>query len=142
MIRKMTIDDIVKIVEIEEDVFKTSLGEEFLYNELMLNPAANYFVYEKDNKILGYIGFRINLYFAEMINFAVEKKSQKLGIGTSILKFAIDYLKKQEVKEIGLEVRATNGIAKGLYKKFNFKEIKKIIDYYDDEDGIKMICKL
>jgi len=135
MIRKATIEDIQSIVKLEESVFPVSLGETFLYDELMLNPFAHYFVYEKDMEVIGYIGFRAPDETSEMMNFAVSPKAQGMKIGSNLLAYSINYLKQIGVKKIMLEVRKSNTKAQHLYEKFGFIQSYIRKNYYETEDA-------
>ncbi len=135
MIRKATIEDILSIVKLEESVFNVSLGETFLYDELMLNPFAHYFVYEIDSEVLGYIGFRATDETSEMMNFAVSPKAQGMKIGSNLLAYSLAYLKQIGVKKIMLEVRKSNTRAQHIYEKFGFIQSYIRKNYYETEDA-------
>ena len=52
MIRKASINDALEIAKVDGIIFEDSLGLEFIESDFRFNPFANYFVYEKDNKIV------------------------------------------------------------------------------------------
>ena len=52
MLRPYELKDIARIVEIENNTLKHSLGVDFYTNDLN-NPLAKYYVYEIDNEIVG-----------------------------------------------------------------------------------------
>ena len=57
MIRKMVVDDIDIIVDLEQKLFSHPWRKmDFLY-ELNENPFAIYWVYIEENNIVAYIGF-------------------------------------------------------------------------------------
>jgi [ribosomal protein S18]-alanine N-acetyltransferase len=135
MIRKTKINDIYELVNLEKMVFEQSLGESFLYDELMLNPFAHYFVLETDNQIIGYIGFRAIDDQAEMMNFAINPNKQKQGNGSKLLNYSIEYLQNLGVKKISLEVRVSNENAIKLYEKNGFIKSHTRKNYYEKEDA-------
>jgi ribosomal-protein-alanine N-acetyltransferase len=135
MIRKTKINDIYQLVDLEKMVFEQSLGESFLYDELMLNPFAHYFVIEIENRIIGYIGFRAIDENAEMMNFAINPNIQKKGYGTTLLNYSIEYLKNLGVKKIALEVRVSNENAIKIYEKNGFTKSHIRKNYYEKEDA-------
>ena len=55
-IREMKVDDLKKIVELEKDLFLSPWNEEDFIHELKENPMAGYYILEKENQIIGYIG--------------------------------------------------------------------------------------
>ncbi len=74
--------------------------------------------YTKDNKVL-------------MCFLYVDEKERRKGVGT----YLINELKKMNLP-IYLQCRASNNIAIDFYTKQKFKEIKRIKNYYQNEDGI------
>lgn len=135
MIRKATVNDITYLVRIEKKVFTQSLGESFLFDELLLNPFAHYFVYELNKEVIGYIGFRAIDSNSEMMNFCMDPEYQGQGYGTEILNYSIDYLKNIGVSSILLEVRKSNKTAQAVYEKFGFKKSHIRKNYYQNEDA-------
>ena len=55
-IREMKVDDLKRIVELEKDLFLSPWNEEDFIHELKENPMAGYYILEKENQIIGYIG--------------------------------------------------------------------------------------
>jgi [ribosomal protein S18]-alanine N-acetyltransferase len=139
MIRKATPNDIVFIVNLENNVFTQTLGENFLYDELMLNPFSHYFVIEEQNQLIGYIGFRAFDENSEMMNFAIDPKYQHQGYGSKLLSFGLEHLKSLDVKTLVLEVRKSNKNAQKLYEKFGFTQSHIRKNYYEKEDAIVYI---
>jgi len=139
MIRCAKIDDIPSIVKIEKKVFKESLGEKFLYQEIQENPLSMYYVYELNKEIIGYIGFRLDLEFAEMMNFCIAPFHQNEGYGSELLNHALNKVIEHGAKTISLEVRESNVKAQHVYKKLGFKESHKRKAYYKKEDAIVLI---
>lgn len=137
MIRKMEITDIFQVVKIEKKVFKTTLGENFLFEELTSNPFANYYIYELNSEIIGYIGVRIYDSNAEILNFVIDTNHQKKGYGSNLFQYVLNYLEQLNVKQITLEVRKSNTQAKRFYQKYGFVKSHIRKEYYDNnEDAI------
>lgn len=134
-IRKAKIDDIPSLVRLEELVFEQSLGESFLYDEFLLNPFAHYFVYEKENKVVGYIGFRVIDDQSEMMNFCVDPAYHRQKIGSAIMDYSLEFLKDKHVKTCLLEVRVSNEPAKKFYETYGFKKSHIRKNYYENEDA-------
>ncbi|MDY0277202.1 MAG: ribosomal protein S18-alanine N-acetyltransferase [Acholeplasma sp.] len=139
MIRKMILSDVFKIVEIEKEILNDTLGVNFLYNELSINPFANYFVKELNGEVIGYLGTRIYDNNAEFMNFVIETEYQNQGFGQELFDYVMEELEKLKVKEVSLEVRKSNTKAKRFYVKNGF--VKRYIrkDYYDNEDALVYI---
>lgn len=139
MIRKATVNDIAYLVRIEKKVFTQSLGESFLFDELLLNPFAHYFVYELNKEVIGYIGFRAIDSHAEMMNFCMDPEYQGQGYGAEVLNHSIEHLKSLGVTSILLEVRKSNKTAQAVYEKFGFVKSHIRKNYYQTEDAFVYI---
>lgn len=139
MIRKMIISDIVKVTQIESKVLGNTLGIDFLYDELNVNPFAHYFVYLINNEIIGYIGFRIYDDSAEMMNFVINTNHQNQGYGQELFDYCLEYITNLNVKNISLEVRKSNTKAKRFYTKNGFLKAYTRKNYYENEDALVLM---
>ena len=104
MIRRYSMEDIPKIVALEEETLGTTLGEKMLLQELS-NPMSYYYVFEEDNNIIGYISLSFDGYIGEILNFAVDKSYQNKGIGKKLISYAMDDLYGKHAESFILEVR-------------------------------------
>jgi len=137
-IREMTVDDIGEVIDGEMRVFSHTLGYDFIYTDLMLNPYAHYFVLEIDDTIQGYMGLWIEDR-AQIINFYVEEAYRHMGFGSMMLEFVIELCTMSHALNITLEVRLSNVEAQRLYKKYGFtsSHVRKL--YYENgEDALVM----
>lgn len=131
MLRLIKEEDINNIVKIENEALGHSLGYDMLKG-IIDNPLMNAYVYEEDNKILGYISVSFDGITLEILNFCVDVNNQNKGIGKSILNNIIDKYKKEGCKNIILDVRENNLRAIHVYESFGFKLIFKREKYYND----------
>jgi len=119
--------------------------EEFNVNNVDIfeaSPFTNIYVYEKNNKVVGFINYSIMYDRAELNYIYVEKKFRKDGIATELMNFLINDIAKNKCKNITLEVAENNNPGIELYKKFGFIEVAKRKNYYKDSDGILMMKEL
>lgn len=127
MIRELNINEYDKILNLGK-----VLKENFNINKISQNEKI--FIYETD-KVLAFIQI-LSLYETlEIINIVVDESARRLGVGTSLIEYAIKLFKPEHVL---LEVRSTNEQAIKFYEKLNFKKIRVIKNYYNTEDGIVM----
>ena len=134
-IRRATINDITKIVALENQVFHETLGEKFLYDEMSINPFSRMYVIEEDNRFIGFIGLRVDEQ-AELMNFAIDPHDQHQGYGHKLMAFTLEELKKERVSLLTLEVRESNINARRFYESCGFKVSHKRKQYYPNEDAI------
>lgn len=92
------------------------------------------FVAKIQNKIVGYITFKINekdnpiMRYRKQLEIeaiCIDEKNREKGIGTQLLKYAKEYGKQNNCTDIYLTVNEENENAIKLYEKFGFK-IKNI----------------
>ncbi|SES37791.1 ribosomal protein S18-alanine N-acetyltransferase [Psychrobacillus sp. OK032] len=139
--RKMTLDDIDRILVIEEEAFPVPWTREAFEHEMTTNLYSHYIVAETEAKeIVGYCGMWIVMDESHITNVAVLERMRGLKIGEGLMREAIRVVLEQDVVLMTLEVRVTNDIAKNLYYKLGFQDggIRK--KYYTDtqEDALVM----
>ena len=134
-IRKAQLKDIPDMVHLEETVFKESLGDSFLYDEMSLNPFSKMYVIEDEDGFAGYIGLRVDEQ-AELMNFAIKPHKQHQGYGQALLRHVLSILALEGVLLLTLEVRESNQKARLFYEKMGFKKSHIRKDYYQTEDAI------
>lgn len=61
---------------------------------------------------------------------AVDKRYRKLGIGSTLVKKAIDAMKAKDCDEVVLETELTNHGALRLYENLGFVRDKRLHKYY------------
>ena len=135
MIRRATVLDAKEIAQLDSRIFEDSLDYNFIYNDLLNNPMAYYFVCEKNNQIVGYINCWVSDN-TEILNFCVEPLYRKQGIGSMLF----DEVEKIAEGVISLEVRVSNLNAINFYSKRGFKKALLRKGYYSNgEDAILMV---
>lgn len=131
-------DDIKQVVLLEEEFLGETLGEEMLSNEL-LNKAAIFLTAKDNMKVIGYIGGYFIENEGEILNFVVDEKYQRQGIGTALFNTLIN--SQNNIKKIILEVRENNQKAINFYLKMDFKKISIRKHYYKNGDHALVMMK-
>ena len=135
MLRKYEITDVEVIVDIENKTLHNSLGVDF-YTRDLENPLANHYVYEFDNKVIGFVSSYFDGEIIEILNYCIDPEYQSKGFGTKLME---EFFKCQNAVSAILEVRSSNVKAIGLYQKFDFKTIRIRKEYYSNgEDALFM----
>ncbi|MFX1598562.1 MAG: ribosomal protein S18-alanine N-acetyltransferase, partial [Promethearchaeota archaeon] len=141
--KKQAEDELSRLHEISSSL---NAGFRFLERE-----GSHYFLIG-DRKIIGYIMCRLErgrssfdsiwVERGHVVSIAVEDAYRGYGIGSELMKRAMDEMKKAGAAECVLEVRVSNAPAINLYKKLGF-EISRVISryYYDGEDAYIMAAK-
>jgi len=143
-IRSMEIDDLKKVLEIEKESFPVPWTYDLFFSELTRNRYARYFVMEKNNEVIGYLGLWHKGTSFHITNIAIAEKFRRKGYGKKFLKFAERIAATHKIKKISLEVRRSNYIAQDIYRKYGYKAIKLLRNYYQEEkeDALVMEKKL
>ena len=152
IIRKATLNDIDRVIYINRVSLPENYTRYFFIEHLNKWPNA-FYVAEVDGEVVGYVMSRVELGWGIMklglvkkghiVSLAVLEKYRRRGIGTALMRAALDGLKSYGVKEVYLEVRVSNIPAIKLYEKLGFVKKKVIPSYYlDGEDAYLMVKPL
>ena len=143
MIRKMTIDDLDQVMLIEKEAFNDHWKRKDFEYEINENEFSNMVVYEKDNKILGILGYYILFDDAQITTIATLKEARGQHVATELMEYLVEDCNLKQCSVISLEVRKSNFKAQNLYKKFDFIEMNVRKAYYEDgEDALFMMKAL
>ncbi len=141
LIRKMTVEDVPVVAQLDRMSFSLPWPEHAFYYEVKDNSAARCFVAEtEDGKVVGMVISWIILDELHIATLAVHPDYRRQGIGERILTEAVQDGYQAGTRYALLEVRAGNEAAQNLYRKFGFKVAGKRPKYYKDngEDAILM----
>lgn len=142
--RKMTVEDLDDVIEVEIHSFATPWSREAFYNELTKNQFAHYLVAEVDEKVVGYCGVWIIVDEAHITNIALLPDYRGMKLGEALMGRIIEIARESGAIRITLEVRVSNERAQNLYRKFGFEEGALRKQYYTDnmEDALVMWVNL
>lgn len=140
IVREMKINDLEKVLEIENKSFTTPWSEDAFKMEIEKNMLSKYIVVEENGEIIGYGGVWIIVDEGHITNIAVHPDYRGRGIGNYIVEGLIDICEKNGIYNMTLEVRVSNYVAQSLYRKYGFKEAGIRPRYYSDtnEDALIM----
>ncbi len=149
-IRDCNRSDLKSIVLIENASFDDPYPYE-IFHTLLASASTMFRVAEFEGKIVGYFVLKLvkkfyrNTSKALIVSVAVDPNFRGLGIGSLLLEDAVRFSKdlSSRVELIELQVGKENLSAQALYKKFQFKEVRIIPDYYGArKDAILMEVRL
>jgi ribosomal-protein-alanine N-acetyltransferase len=141
--RRMTIDDVPQVHEIELKTFHTPWSYQSFVDEMTTNKCARYVVAEEDGKVLGYAGAWLIFDEGHITNIAVDEAYRGRGIGIGVTQALMQYAANMGVQYMTLEVRKSNLVAQSLYKSVGFIELGVRKRYYEDngEDAYLYVCQ-
>lgn len=89
-----------------------------------------------ESRVIGYVGFRLQNSGAHVSTLAVHPDWRGKGLGELLLLTAMERALELEIGAVTLEMRASNGVAHHLYRKYGFRFKGTHRGYYrDGEDA-------
>ncbi|MCI5958670.1 MAG: ribosomal protein S18-alanine N-acetyltransferase [Lachnospiraceae bacterium] len=139
MIRKMTMDDLDTVVEIEKECFSVPWSKQGFMDALQKTDAY-YIVAVTDDRVVGYCGAYGVCDEADINQVAVTGNYRRSGIGERMVRQLLDGLKERGYLYTTLEVRKSNTAAIALYEKLGFvsEGIRKNFYEKPTEDAVIM----
>ncbi len=129
---------IKEIARLEKECFSTPWSEQTI--EDAYKTGTRFFVAEKGNSVLGYVGISAILDEGYITNIAVFPEARQQGVASALLNSLFEFAKENSLSFISLEVRESNNAAISLYNKFGFKTEGKRKSFYSSpqEDALIM----
>jgi ribosomal-protein-alanine N-acetyltransferase len=143
-IRRMVEADVPAAHEIDRLSFTLPWPERSFRFEVTSNPAARCWVAEAEGRIVGMIVVWMIVDEAHVATIAAHPDFRRQGIGKELLTHALrSAIAEGAVKSL-LEVRASNGAAQAMYRRFGYVEDGRRPRYYknNNEDAILMSLDL
>lgn len=139
MIRVMEQRDLEQIAELEKRCF----SEPWSYRLLEAGIHSSYdvyYVWEQEDKILGYCNLRLLAGEGEIQRIAVLPEYRGFGLGRKMMAAMADYARENGASVISLEVRESNRVARSLYESCGFAAEAVRKGYYRNpsEDAVIM----
>jgi len=139
-LRKMTVQDISAVLDLDRKSFSLPWPERSFRFELAENPASRCWVAELDGKIVGMIVVWLIVDEAHVATLATHPDYRRQGIGKRLLAYALRHMIQDGARSSFLEVRESNLAAQEMYRKFGYEVTGRRRHYYRDnnEDAILM----
>jgi len=146
---KLTSIEIPSVLSIEEQNSDYPWSQHQFTTSIENSKNLCYCLSQND-KTIGYLIAMLTVDTADILNIGIDPDFKRQGYGTALLNHLIEELKKRNIGEILLEVRAGNKSAIQFYKSQGFEEISVRKNYYTQnsknqshrEDGIIMRKKI
>lgn len=140
LIRKMTVDDVSAVIDLDQKSFSLPWPERSFRFELTDNPASRCWVAELDGRVVGMIVVWLIVDEAHIATLATHPDHRRQGIGRRLLTHALRYIRQDGARSSFLEVRESNLAAQEMYRKFGYEATGRRRRYYrdNDEDAILM----
>lgn len=139
MIRRMAPADLEQVADLERQCFTESWSYKLLEAGLHSNYDV-YYVFQQEERILGYCNLRILAGEGEVQRIAVLPGYRRLGVARKMMEAMVTCARASLVSAISLEVRQGNLPARNLYESFGFRAEAVRKGYYRNpsEDALIM----
>jgi ribosomal-protein-alanine N-acetyltransferase len=139
-IRRMTLDDLPAVVELDQLSFSLPWPERSFRFEVTGNPASRCWVAELDGRVVGMLVAWLFVDEIHVATIATHPHYRRQGIARRILIHTLERAMQEGAQSSFLEVRETNVSAQDLYRRFGYVEVGRRKRYYkdNDEDAILM----
>jgi len=147
-ISEMNEVDLREVLTIESLSFSLPWNEEMFKAELSLDCSHNFTgklsLNGTGDILVGYICGWLFHGEAHILNVAVHPGYRRMGLGSYLMRFFIDFCRTKKVKALTLDVRPSNRPAIEMYRKMGFRKKGMRPHYYADnrEDALIMGLKL
>jgi [ribosomal protein S18]-alanine N-acetyltransferase len=145
MMREAGIQDLERIMEMENTVFGSEAFSRRQYRHLLKSAACSILLYEAGTELAGMVaaGWRARTDYLWIYSIAVSPQMRGQGLGGLMLEECLKMSRELQRRWIILEVRVSNETAIRLYHRFGFEEVGFLADYYGDgHDGMRMALEV
>jgi [ribosomal protein S18]-alanine N-acetyltransferase len=143
IIRRMTEQDLMEVVNIEKQAFTDPWSYESFKSDLN-NEMALPLVAISHGKVVGYSSLYVAAGEMQLGNFAVSPDHRNMGIAKLMMEEMVKLARERKCDGIFLEVRESNTPAITLYAAYGFRVVGRRNGYYRDpvENAILMAKEL
>ncbi len=151
-VREFQLSDLERVLYINRTTLPENYPPFFFVEHYRSFPKA-FLVAELNGEVVGYIMCRVEygrsltgkgfiVRKGHIISLAVLPKARRRGIGTALMRKAMEAMKNvYKVDEFYLEVRRSNIPAISLYRKLGFKIVNVIAGYYHDGEDAYLMAR-
>jgi ribosomal-protein-alanine N-acetyltransferase len=137
VLRGMAPPDLEQVVAIEVESYSVPWSE-ITFRGLLRRRDADMIVACSDGAVVGYAAFWCVIDQGELGNVAVTRAWRGKGLGARLVAEVLRRAAERGVREVFLEVRPTNTVARRLYEQLGFAPVGRRRNYYQDpvEDAL------
>jgi ribosomal-protein-alanine N-acetyltransferase len=139
-IRRMTADDLEKVMAIEQVAFSNPWSLEMVKKELS-HDWSTVLLAERADEVLGFAIFWLVADELHVLNVATAHAHRRKGVALAVMEAALEVGAAHRCRIATLEVRRGNQAAIALYQRLGFKPVGMRPAYYSDdrEDAVLMV---
>ncbi|MFV0435221.1 MAG: ribosomal protein S18-alanine N-acetyltransferase [Leucobacter sp.] len=143
MLRLAAVADLDAIWSIESAVFgREAWSRDLVREELTADHRYYLALADQDGAVRGYAGLLVIGTEGDIQTIAVSPELRGGGHGRRLMNALLDEAERRGVREVFLEVRADNPVARSLYTALGFEEIGVRPRYYQPDDVDAVVMRL
>lgn len=100
-----------------------------------LSAGSHCWIMQLGGVTVGYVVLSTGAGEAHLLNLSIGAVWQRRGLGRTFISYVIDFIEKNEIEAMFLEVRVSNQAARTLYAQSGFREIGRRRGYYPAYQG-------
>ncbi len=133
-LRRAAVADLPALLALERQAFAADRFNARQFRYLLTRARATFLVAAADGRLLGYAValYRAGATRARLYGIAVAEAARGQGVATALVEAIAAAARAQGCTALGLEVRADNDAALGLYRKLGFAAAGVLPGYYED----------
>jgi ribosomal-protein-alanine N-acetyltransferase len=143
--------DVPSVIRVNAETLPEHYSDYFYY-EILNEFPETFIVAELGGEVVSYIMCRIEYGLSVIRRFGLARKGHIIsiatvaphrgkGVGTMLIRRAMEEMRKGGCKEVFLEVRVTNEQAVRLYAKLGFQVTGTMQSYYKDGESAYMMAQ-
>lgn len=142
-IRPLAPADLPRVLEIEGAAFSTPWSNS-TFRGLLHRGDTDLVAAEREGKLVGYAAAWTVVDQSELGNVAVAEEARGGGVGRALVVGILERIRARGARECFLEVRESNEVAQGLYRRMGFEVVGRRRGYYTRpvEDALVMRLKV
>ena len=133
VLRALTEADLDDLVGIEESVYPFPWTRDIFKDCLRVGYGC--VGVQCEQTLAGYVIYQWGAGESHLLNLCVSPDWQRQNLGGLLLRHAVSHVTLRESSAMFLEVRPSNPVAIGMYKRFGFEKVGRRRDYYRSEGG-------
>lgn len=134
-IRQVRPEDIFSVISLAYNTLPERYNPS-IFNQFYESFPEGFLVAELNHALIGFlVGTRIDPHKARILMLAVKKQQQRHHIGSTLLIRYLSDMRNYEITEVELEVRTSNHIAIGFYKKHRFAIQETLPEFYQNGEA-------
>lgn len=143
-IRIATEADLEQIMQIEKACFGNDAWSRANMKSELLAPHTRYVVAEENKDLIGYAGLSklANSDSSDIQTIAVSESHRGQGIGRALMESLLTHARRQDAKEVFLEVREDKPTPQKLYDSLGFVAIDRRENYYQPDGVAAIVMRL